>query len=133
MELLLAKYRDAENALRTFEEVLEAEYSNFIRDAAIQRFEYTTEAVWKCLQNYLLHHEGIQSASPKTCFREAKRMGILSEIECEQALRMIDDRNLTSHTYHVEIAEKIFKNLKLYAGIMSAILKNIKGSFDSKL
>jgi len=49
--------------------------------------------------------------APKSCFREAGSVGLLSEEETVQAFEMIDDRNLTSHTYHEEIAEEIYKKL----------------------
>lgn len=51
VKLFPLKYEGAFRALLTLEEALKAEYSIFIQDAAIQRFEYTTEALWKCLQS----------------------------------------------------------------------------------
>jgi Nucleotidyltransferase substrate binding protein like len=50
-ELFSKKHADASHALKTLEEALSAEHSAFVQDAAIQRFEYTTEAFWKCLQS----------------------------------------------------------------------------------
>ena len=106
------------------------EYSSIQRDAAIQRFEYTVEAVWKCLKTFLEVHEGLTCASPKTCFREAKRVGMISESQCELALKMVDDRNRTAHTYQVEVAKLIYAQLKGYAEILRYIVdhigKNIK-------
>jgi len=126
MVFLEKKYDDASKALKTLDEALSAEYSVFIRDAAIQRFEYTTEAIWKCLQTYLKEHEGIPCASPKACLREAKKVKILNEEEVILALEMIDDRNLASHTYHEEVANKIFGRLKEYTGVMKKILEQMK-------
>jgi len=40
---------------------------------------------------------------------------------------MIDDRNLTAHTYHKEVAEKLFKHLPQYAVLMKKILEKITG------
>ncbi len=34
-----------------------------------------------------------------------------------KALEMTDDRNLTSHTYHEEVAEEIYTNIKDYVTI----------------
>ena len=45
MNIIIEKLKVAKNALITLEEALNAEYSLFIQDAAIQRFEYTVEAV----------------------------------------------------------------------------------------
>jgi len=53
MNLLPKKLADAHHALNTLKEALNVDYSVLVRDASIQRFEYTVEAVWKCLQVYL--------------------------------------------------------------------------------
>jgi hypothetical protein len=39
---------------------------------------------------------------------------------------MIDDINMTSHTYHGEIAEKIFSGLKGYLPLIKKVLNTIK-------
>lgn len=65
MNLFFQKYSYASRALKTLSEILKEKYSTTIQDAAIQRFEYTTEALWKCLQVYLKESEGIISAIGK--------------------------------------------------------------------
>ncbi len=77
-------------------------------------------------QPYRKEHEGIPCASPKACLREAKKVRILNDEEVMLALEMIDDRNLASHTYHEEIANKMFARLKEYAGVMKKILERMK-------
>ena len=81
MERLMIKYRDAVNAARTLGDILKEPFSVIVRDATIQRFEYTFEALWKFLKEYLSDHEGIISNSPKSCFREIFSLGILGEGE----------------------------------------------------
>jgi len=103
-----------------------AEHTIANRDASIQRFEYTTEAVWKCLQTYLKEKEGIECYSPKSCFREAKSVGLLDETLTVLALQMIDDRNMTSHAYHEEVAENIFKRLPDYSKLFEKLLEELK-------
>lgn len=49
MNLLHKKLDDSRKAFKTFQEILEEPCSAVTRDAAIQRFEYTVEAIWKCL------------------------------------------------------------------------------------
>lgn len=44
------------------------EISDIERDAAIQRFEYTQEAVWRAAQRYLLVVEGLEVNSPNAIF-----------------------------------------------------------------
>ena len=47
MEKLRLIADDAGKALRTLKEITDEEYSAIVRDAAIQRFEYSFEIFWK--------------------------------------------------------------------------------------
>ena len=125
MNLLPKKLADARQALKTLKEALNEKYSVLVRDASIQRFEYTVQAVWKCLQVYLREKEGIECSSPKSCFREAGAAGLLKEEDVVISLEMVDDRNLTAHTYHEELAVKIFGNLSSYSRVMDELLTAI--------
>ena len=93
-----------------------------VRDAAIQRFEYTFEVVWKAAQLYLREKEGLEQGSPKGVVRACLQVGLLTEDESRLAMVMIDDRNLTVHTYNEELAQRIFSNLKDYAEFMAVWL-----------
>lgn len=99
MEKLTIATQSAQRALLTLEEVLKLPLDTVVRDASIQRFEYTFEAVWKLLKVYLQSQEGIVCASPKSCFRHALRAGLLSLEDTETCLTMTDARNLTSQCY----------------------------------
>ena len=58
MERLNERLQAAEKALRTLREILKEPTSEVIRDAAILRFTYTFETVWKAAQLYLAEREG---------------------------------------------------------------------------
>jgi len=126
VQILVEKLKQAQKALITLEEALNADFSLFVQDAAIQRFEYTVEAVWKLLQAFLKESEGLICASPKAALRDAKKVGLLNDSETERALEMIDDRNLTSHMYHAEIAKTLFKRLAAYSELMKHVLERIE-------
>ncbi|MDG6243973.1 MAG: HI0074 family nucleotidyltransferase substrate-binding subunit [Methanolobus sp.] len=119
------KARVAKRALGTLKEIMDEPYSVIIRDAAIQRFEYTFEAIWKLIKEYLIEREGIVCNSPKSCFREAFRIHLLNESESMQALYMTDDRNMTTHTYHEDVAEEIYRELSGYYVLMDKVYWNI--------
>jgi len=122
---LQMKARVAKRALGTLKEIMDEPYSVIIRDAAIQRFEYTFEAIWKLIKEYLIEREGIVCNSPKSCFREAFKMHLINEDESMQALYMTDDRNMTTHTYHEDVAEEIYKELAGYYSLMDRLYSNI--------
>jgi len=129
MEKRKALTRDTQRALDTFKEILNEPFSIIVRDAAIQRFEYSFEAIWKLLKEYLNKKEGIICNSPKSCFREAFNVQILDEDETIKALEMTDDRNLTSHAYIEKVAQKIFEKLEIYFELTSKIFNHINKNF----
>lgn len=70
MERLKERLEQAAIALAGLDEVLnETAPSAIVRDAAIQRFEYSFEAVWKAAQRYLRIVEGSVESSPKAVVR----------------------------------------------------------------
>lgn len=102
----------------------------FFRDSCIQRFEFTVEVLWKTVRQFLLAKEGIECKSPKGCIKDLFAAGYISENEAKILLAMIDDRNLTSHTYHEEVAEKIFKDLADYLPVIEKVYKLIEDNKD---
>ncbi|SMO55739.1 nucleotidyltransferase substrate binding protein, HI0074 family [Balnearium lithotrophicum] len=124
--------KDFEKALERLEEAyLRARNSNesdypFFRDSAIQRFEFTVEIFWKCIKTYLREKEGIECRSPKSCVREFFSLGYLTEGEAITFLKMIDDRNLTSHTYREEVAEQLFSKLNTYIIQLKKVLERLR-------
>lgn len=123
MERLKLARENAHHALETLEQILTEPVSTIVRDASIQRFEYTFETVWKLLKVYLLEIQGIDAGSPKACFREAFKVGILTQEQTEQGMKMTDDRNLTSHTYIEAVAAAVYSRIHIYAGLMRLLLE----------
>lgn len=101
-------------------------FSIIIRDAAIQRFEYTFEAFWKYIKDYLRVKEGIVCNSPKSCFRELFSVGVITEDETVRILEMTDDRNMTSHTYKEKVAQIIYGKLQEYSNLTAEITKRLQ-------
>jgi nucleotidyltransferase substrate binding protein (TIGR01987 family) len=133
VERLKERFSVAQKALRTLREVLaEKNPSVVVRDAAIQRFEYTFEAVWKAGQEFLRTQEGIDVGSPKSVMRGLFQTGYLNEKQTDLGLKMVDDRNLTSHTYNEGLSQHIFEELPKYATLMQSCLSVIKKSLAKK-
>ena len=123
MERLKERLVIARRVLSTLQELLGLEAPSRVeRDAAIQRFEYTCEAVWKAAQRYLQDVEGISVGSPKGSIRVSRDVGLLTDEQTVIGLEMIDDRNLTVHTYNEAVAEDIYSSLSAYADLFTAWL-----------
>jgi nucleotidyltransferase substrate binding protein (TIGR01987 family) len=99
---------DLEKALLRLDEALKQPENDFVRDAAIQRFEFCFELSWKSIQS-AARLEGQDCTSPRTAFSTAWRDGWISD---EVAwLDMLDERNKTSHTYREAMAKEVFDSL----------------------
>lgn len=96
------------------------------RDAALQRFEYSCETVWKLAQLYLREREGSLAGSPKQIARASAVSGLLDEAETSHALAMVDDRNDTVHTYNEALALDIAARLPGHAALLHAWLQRIE-------
>ncbi|MEW6096609.1 MAG: HI0074 family nucleotidyltransferase substrate-binding subunit [bacterium] len=123
---LRLRNKDAAKAVESLGEILEEPFSIIVRDATIQRFEYTFEAIWKLLKEYLREREGLICNSPKSCFREAFSAGLLTEDETVQFLEMTDDRNMTTHIYKEEISQILYGKIPTYYRLMELLLEQIK-------
>ena len=130
MERLKLKLKDAQKALTSLNEILKEPYSIIIRDATIKRFEYTFEAFWKFLKEYLKTIKGVIVTFPKDCFREIFSAGFCNEDEASELLKMTDSRNETTHTYKEEIANKIYSEVKGYAELIDKVLGKITVTFN---
>ena len=113
------------NSLERLGEALDAKYSAMVRDASIKRFEFSVELGWKSVQKFL-RSQDVLCNSPKSCLKEAFKFGLVNDDPLW--LRMMDDRNLTAHTYNEETAEQIYKNLPLYLPLLKGLLDNIEKS-----
>ena len=120
MERLKERLVLAQKALSTLNEVITIQTPSAIeRDATIQRFEYSFEAVWRAVKRHLNIVEGIDVSSSKAVIRASLGVGLLDEATCRQALAMVDDRNLTSHTYNEKLADEILERIPLHAQVMN--------------
>lgn len=99
------------NAAARLEEVAALPQTDIVRDAAIQRFEFTFELVWKTLQLYL-EHEGLESGGPRAVLKRAFLIRLISDQdEADVWMQMLDDRNLTSHAYDATLAVRIYTRI----------------------
>lgn len=119
-------FNSFKNALERLDEALKEEKTALNRDAAIQRFEFTIELAWKCIQKFL-GEQKIICRSPKECLKEAFKFGLINDDP--KWLEAFDDRNLTVHTYNEKIAELICSRLPDYLKIFS----ELKDSLEYKM
>jgi len=116
-------------ALQRLKEVLAEAETAIIRDAAIKRFEFTFELAWKATQRFF-RIQGVPCRSPKQCLQEAFAFGLVQDNPLW--IRMLEDRNLTVHTYNEKTAQKIYNNLKDYLPLFSQLHQGLSRHLGTK-
>ncbi len=111
-------------AVNQLQKALEKPKDEFMRDSAIQRFEFTYELAWKALKLYLGEKApSLQIRFPGECFREAYKIGLIENDPLW--IKTIEERNKTSHTYNEDTAEDVYKDLpdflRLYEGLLTQL------------
>ena len=126
------KQEQTQRALTSLEELVSKYSENqtdvILRDALIQRFEYSTEAFWKYLKAYLQTEHNLSANSPREVIRTGLSAKLYSEETSQELLQMLDDRNLTSHTYVEELAQSIADRIPDYSKNMSEVMTQLPNS-----
>ena len=127
MANVVQRLASAQRALATLEALAAVPSDAIVRDATIQRFEYSFEAIWKAAQAVLLDRYGVELASPKPVIRGCFENDLLNEAESRLALAMVDHRNLTSHTYNEALACEIAAAIPAYRALLRDWLDRLSG------
>ena len=84
-------------------------YGFLEQQGLIQSFEFTHELAWNVLKDYL-EDKGITGLiGSKDATRVAFKNGLIEQ--GEHWMKMIEDRNLTSHTYDPAIAQSVVDDI----------------------
>ncbi len=82
-----------------------------VRDATIQRFEFTFEVIWKTLKLHL-EHQGHECGGPRATIKRAFAEKLIpTEADADGWLAMIEARNLTTHAYDPSLAQRIHQRI----------------------
>ena len=75
----------------------------------IQFYEMAFELAWKLMKDYLFE-QGFNINSPREAIKQAFQSDIIDNGQAW--IDALEDRNLTTHTYDEETAEKVVKSIK---------------------
>jgi nucleotidyltransferase substrate binding protein (TIGR01987 family) len=92
----------------------------------IKDFEITYELSWKSLKS-LLEKQGHESGTAKNVFAKAYQLRLLGDEKTW--LEMIEDRNLTVHTYDEKLAKELCDHIRArYVAAFQALEKTLKAN-----
>lgn len=124
------RFMNYKKALNQLSEGLEVENPTELeKEGIIQRFEYTFDLAWKTLKDYL-QYQGYQDITgSRDTFREAFKSGLIESGDVW--MRMIESRNLTSHTYDEDTAANILESItQEYFPLFMALKKRLETELD---
>ncbi len=107
-------------AVSRLEEALLEEKNDFIRDSVIQRFEFSIELAWKSAKKIM----GTNTSSPKDVIRELGQSHYINDVTLW--LSAVDMRNLSSHTYKEDLAEKVYFFAKSFFPEFTQLLSTLE-------
>ena len=102
-------HEDFCRAIERFQEILEVEKTDIVRDSAIKRFEIVFDLAWKAIKALVEERHNSVCVSPRTCFREAFRVGLMPYDD--YWIELTSERNYTVHIYHEALAEHVYGKL----------------------
>lgn len=108
-----SNYKKALNTLKNAVDLaLQRELSELEKLGMIRRFEFTHELCWKTMKDFITERGNQNIFGSKDATREAFNLGLIQDGEpaCRRGrnwMRMIESRNLSSHTYNNEVANEI--------------------------
>ena len=114
----------ATNVLR--DNLKKKDFSDLERSGVIQNFEVVFELIWKTIQKRA-DLQGRTVGGAKDAFILAFEWGFIADEDIW--FRMIQDRNLTVHTYNEIVAKELLERLKtLYQPAFQGLLDAMKNS-----
>lgn len=105
------RFQNYQKALSQFESaVRQNSQDRLAQEGLIQRFEYTFELAWKCLQDVLQERGFAEIRGPKPVLEQAFQDGLIQEGLVW--MEMLRARNETLHLYDEDVFLKIYQNAK---------------------
>ena len=104
---------------------------NAIKAGVIQHFEFTYELCWKFMKRWLETNisAGIaDGVTRRELFRLAAENRLIDDVE--QWMRYHEARNLTSHTYQPEIAQRVYNTAHDFARDAARLLAALEERND---
>lgn len=105
------RFKNFESTLNHLENALEIKEPDFIQRAGmIQFFEMSFELSWNMMKDYLDEQGFTDVKSPRDSIKKGFETGLIPD--GHGWLKMMEDRNLTSHAYDEETSKEIEKLIR---------------------
>ena len=107
------RFQNYQKALATLKNAVELASSRELTDlekqGVIQGFEFTFEMAWNVMKDYLEEQGVTEIIGSKNAIRHSFNKGLIEDGEAW--MEIVKGRNLSSHSYDEETAEKLLKKI----------------------
>ena len=120
------RFQNLEKSLQYLEQAIAIENPDIIQKAGlIQFFEISFELTWNVMKEYL-EEQGFQDIrSPRDAIKKAFETQLISD--GHTWLQTLQNRNLTSHTYDEETAERVVNEIEtIYYPLLKEVYEKLK-------
>jgi len=123
------RFSNYEKALRHLEEALSVENPDIIQKAGmVHFFEMTFELSWKMLKDYLEAQGFEEVVSPRNAIKKAFETSLIQD--GHSWIQMLENRNLTVHTYDEETADQVVAAIReTYYPLLKELYEKLKAEF----
>ncbi len=123
------RFSNYEKALRHLEEALSVENPDIIQKAGmVHFFEMTFELSWKMLKDYLEAQGFEEVVSPRNAIKKAFETSLVQD--GHSWMQMLENRNLTIHTYDEETADQVVAAIReTYYPLLKELYEKLKAEF----
>lgn len=114
-------------SIKTLEDILSRPKSVIVRDATVQRFEYTYEMAQKLMVRYLeqkFSSKEIDGLNRKEILRYAFENGLIKNVEAW--FKYHKARNYTSHAYDEKVANRVYATAKKFLPHVKSFLVELE-------
>lgn len=104
---------------------IDFEIREMLRDSLIKRFELTYDLLWKYLREYMILMHSITADSPRKVFQECLSLGLTNRAETKELINLIEDRNLTTHVYDENLANRVANEIQKHHDVIDIIIRKV--------
>jgi len=120
------RFQNLEKSLGFLEQAIQINNPDIIQKAGlIQFFEISFELSWNIMKEYMEEQGFFELRSPRDTIKKAFEIGLI--VDGHTWLLTLQNRNLTSHTYDEETAEKVVQEIEtIYYPLLLEIYNTLK-------
>jgi nucleotidyltransferase substrate binding protein (TIGR01987 family) len=128
------RFEDFCCALQRLKEFVDkGDLNRFEEPGFIKTFEFVSELAWKTMKDYFEEQGGLERPiqGSKDAVRLAFQRGVI--VDSNEWFHLIEDRNLTLHTYHEEVARNISQNIRdKYYSLFEQLAKKLSMYYEQE-